>query len=362
MSKKNRRTHILMTGGGTLGPVMPLMAIVDDWKWRDQNLQVSWIGTPNGPERTFIEARNEAFYILSTPKISRHQPWKWPFVPVHFLISVVRAYFMLTHKKPDIMFSAGGYVSVPVSVAAKFLRIPHWIHQLDVRPGLANRMMAFFSEQITTTWESSAEVFSESKTKVIGGMVRKETGIGKAERFIEKYNLRRNIPTILVMGGGTGSVILNDAMEVIGQKMVEEMNIIHLVGKGKMTRDLEKMPNGYVAVEFLAEDMADAYALADVVVARAGMGTIMALVKNAKPTILVPIQGSHQEDNAHALEEKGAAVVLNEITPQLLKQAINRLLADCEKRRVLEENISDIMSLNADGEIVKAAIARLEGK
>ncbi|MBU0614344.1 UDP-N-acetylglucosamine--N-acetylmuramyl-(pentapeptide) pyrophosphoryl-undecaprenol N-acetylglucosamine transferase [Patescibacteria group bacterium] len=345
-----KRLKILMTGGGTLGPVTPLLAVAKEWQKKDSKASILWIGTPGGPEQALVGQAGYPFYELVSAKLDRHAFWKLPFMAFVFAHSLVRAYFLLRNLKPNLIFSAGGYVSVPVVVVGKFMGIPSWVHQLDVKPGLANKIMAPFASRISTTWKKSAIAFPKKKTIVVGGIERQGIRTGDGNAFLQKYGLDCKNPTVLVMGGGTGAKAINDALIAVMPDLAGEMNIIHLTGEGKN----EKVDHqNYLAKELLTSEMGDAYAAADIVIARAGMGTILEVIALCKPTILIPISGSHQELNAKALEDLQAAVVIKELTPQVLKQEIERLVKSGPLRRSLEKNIKLVLPLGAEKEIVK---------
>lgn len=348
-----KHKHILMTGGGTMGPVTPLLALASVWKRKDPDVQVSWVGTPHGPEFDVINKRGIIFHALSAPKFDRTRIWKLPFVLPHFLLSCFQAYILLRQIKPDIVFTAGGYVSIPIVVVARFMKIPSWIHQLDVQPGIANKIMAPFATKISVTWEKSARAFSASKTKVLGGMVRPEILEGDRERFIKEYGLDPQKQTVFVTGGGTGALSINNAMEVIGAELAQKMNVIHLTGKGKMIHGLENTTGSFVVREFFTNEMADALKVADIVVSRAGMGIILELSALKKPTILIPIPGTHQEKNANILEEKEAARVIRKMTPQILKQEIFRLAENRVEQSKLSRNIGLVLPSTASLRIIR---------
>ncbi len=352
------KRKIMLSGGGTLGPVTPLLAVATEWRRREPDVIFSWIGTPDGPERSLVEAAKIPFYVLSAPKLDRTRWWTVPFVPVRLIVSCVKAIFLLRQLEPDMVMSAGAYVSVPLAWMAWLLRIPVWIHQLDAQPGVANKLMAPMAKRISITWESSMEAFSPNKTLVVGCMARKMLRLGDRLTALEMFGFDAGKLTVLVMGGSSGARQINEAMTVIGRDLAEHFNVLHITGKGKMDEALNGLGKHYVAHEFLHETMADAYALADVVVARAGMGTIAELVALGKPTILIPLPG-HQELNAKILEERKAAEILWYVTPQTLKQAIERLLNQPERREELAKNIRSVFPLNADERIVHAAIELL---
>ncbi|MFZ2681906.1 MAG: glycosyltransferase [Patescibacteria group bacterium] len=351
--------HVLMTGGGTLGPVTPLLAVVTEWRKRDPDVKVSWIGTQTGPERVLVEGAKINFESIVAPKLDRTRWWTVPLVPLLLVISCFQAYRMLNKLQPDIVMSAGAYVSVPVAWMARVKGIPVWVHQLDVIPGLANRLMARVATKISVTWTESLSSFPANKTEVVGAMARKFVKAGDQQIARERYGFAADKPTVLVMGGGTGAASVNSLMLTIAPELVRTANVLHLTGRGKLLGALTELDANYVAVEFLHEGMADAYAVADVVVARAGMGTIAELAALGKPTILLPILDSHQEANARAVVERQAAELVGFLTPQTLLQAIVKLLQDKPRQLELSHNIRGIFALNADERIVHGCVALL---
>ena len=347
--------HILFTGGGTLGPVTPLLAIAETWRRREPDVVLSWIGTPSGPERILVEGMKIDFYALSAPKLDRHRWWKLPFLPFHFAWAVIRAGLLLRQLKPSIVFTAGAYVSVPVVLVAKILRIPVWVHQLDVVPGIANKIMAPLATRVSVTWAESAVKLRRKQVLVVGAMVRKGLTVGTSEIGRDRYGFDPQKPTLLVAGGGTGAAKLNDIMAAIAPEISQRMNVLHLTGKGKMLAALQQVGPTYVALEFLADGLADAYAAAEIIVTRAGMGTIAELAALGKAAILVPLPGTHQAENALALATHEAAEVVVMLTPQTLIQAIEHLLVNPARREILAHNIRSIFPLNADERIVHEA-------
>lgn len=348
--------HILMTGGGTLGPVTPLLAVAAEWRKRDPEVKISWIGTKTGPEKSLIEGVRIDFHTLVAPKYDRTRSWKLPLVPFLLFWSCVRAFSLLGSIKPDLVMSAGAYVSVPVVWMARLRGIPVWVHQLDVTPGLANKLMAWVASKISVTWNESLTSFPAHKTEVVGAMVRKFVKVGEQQMARERYGFATDKPTVLIMGGGTGAISINELMAIIAPELVTHANVLHLTGKGKMLGSLVEFGHNYVAVEFLNEGMADAYAVADVVVARAGMGTIAELAALGKPTILIPMIGTHQEANVKALVDRDAVEIVENLTPQTLLQAIVRLLASRPRQEQLSHNIRGVFPLNADERIVHGCL------
>lgn len=318
---------VMLTGGGTLGPVTPLLAVVEAWRWIDPAAQFVWIGTPRGPERLMIEAETIPFHPLSVPKFDRHAPGKWILIPWRLLWSIKLAWHLIQRERPDVVATAGAYVSVPLIWAARLYGLPTWVHQQDVRPGLANKLMAPFATKISVAWTRSLHHFPKEKTMVLGNPVRASILRGA------KKDAARLM--ILVMGGGTGAAWINRAVIQIVPELTRRADVVHITGKGKNVAGAEAP--AYRSFELLTTEMSDALAEADLVICRAGMGTISELAALSKPAIVIPMPDSHQEDNAAALDELGAAVVLNQeqTTPQMLLTTINGLLDNPSERQKL---------------------------
>jgi UDP-N-acetylglucosamine--N-acetylmuramyl-(pentapeptide) pyrophosphoryl-undecaprenol N-acetylglucosamine transferase len=346
---------ILFTGGGTLGPVTPLLAVAEAWRRREGDVAFAWIGTHHGPERLLVERAKIPFTALAAPKLDRTRPWTLPFAPLFFGISLIKSIMLLRSMQPRAVISAGAYVSVPLAWAAWGMRIPVYIHQLDVEPGMANRLMAWCAKRITVTWPQSASVFPAKKTLVVGAMTRAVMRLGEASLAKDRYGFPPSKPLILVIGGGTGAASMNESIRTLVPELVKHASVIHLTGRGKMPANLPSHEH-YIALEFLDEGLADVYAGADIVIARAGMGTIAELAALGKASILLPIPQSHQVANAHAVSEKEAAEVLIAPTPQVLLQAIMKLLKDQDRRAYLSGNIRGLWPLNADERIVHEVV------
>ncbi|MEK7105198.1 MAG: UDP-N-acetylglucosamine--N-acetylmuramyl-(pentapeptide) pyrophosphoryl-undecaprenol N-acetylglucosamine transferase [Patescibacteria group bacterium] len=317
---------VMLTGGGTLGPVTPLLAVVEAWRRRDQDTEFTWVGTPHGPERAVVEQQGLKFHPLFAPKLDRYAPLRWVLIPFQLGFSFYRAWQLLKHEQPDVLVTAGGYVSVPLLWAGKLMGIPSWVHQQDVRPGLANVLMAKVATKISCAWSTSAKKFPRKKTIHLGNPVRSSVFGGSRDAALAQYGFDGDRPTVLALGGGTGSLWLNQAIASIAPNLAARANILHITGKGKAV-DLPEL-KGHFATELIVDGMADAYAMADLIVCRAGMGTISELSLLHKPAIVVPIPDSHQEDNTSVLAELDAAVILHqkETTPQVLLETINHLL------------------------------------
>jgi len=333
---------IMMTGGGTLGPVTPLIAIADELKKLDPAIELVWVTTPDGPENELLKGSGYDPIPVKTAKLPRHISWSFLIAPIVFAGSFGSAKRIIGQEKPDLIMSAGGYVSVPFVWAGKLIGTKTWIHQLDVRAGLANKLMVSFAAKITTSWKKSLDDFPEEKTDWLGSPVREFDPVGKDDAY-EKYGLDHSLPTILITGAGLGAQWVNEAMLEIGSDLLQKANVIHQTGKGKVVPGLEAISDRYHVREFISE-MDVAYAAADIVVCRAGMGTISELAFLRKPAIVIPIPSSQQLDNAAVLNSYEAAVVFDQaMEPQMLREKILRLLEDRKQQELLSKNIGELL-------------------
>jgi UDP-N-acetylglucosamine--N-acetylmuramyl-(pentapeptide) pyrophosphoryl-undecaprenol N-acetylglucosamine transferase len=364
----NNIKKILLTGGGTGGSVMPLLAIVDELTSGSDGTRYDflWLGTKSGPEKEMIEKEDIRFIAIANGKLRRYFSWRNFIDPFLIKIGFWQAFFIMLKWRPDLVISAGSFVGVPVVWAAWVLRVPVLIHQQDVRPGLANKLMAPFARVITVTFEKSLEDYGQKavwagnpvRSKKLSPPQRDPARAGEVRsKNYEKFGLKENLPVVLVIGGGTGALAIN---ELVGQS-IEELTkfcqIIHITGKDKGIG----YPRGYSipyyhTFEFLnAEQIAKAYAITDVVVSRCGMGTLTELSYLGKPAILIPIPDSHQEDNAKVFYQLKAAIVLdqNELTPENFVSNIKKLVYDSQLRNKLRNNIKQIIKPGANKEIAK---------
>ncbi|MFB6226421.1 MAG: glycosyltransferase [Candidatus Paceibacteria bacterium] len=289
---------ILFSGGGTLGSTTPLLAIRDNLGSSDY--EFIWVGTRFGPEDTLIEKKNIKFYPVFSGKIRRYLSVKNLIDPFKILLGLFQSIYILLKEKPDICISAGGFVSVPVHLSAWLLNIPTWVHQQDVKPGLSNKIMARFADKVTVALEESKNNFPNSP-ECIGNPLREEVYQGREEKAKKVFNIKSDRPVIFVLGGGTGAKEINELI-VNSLDKLNDFEIIHVVGpkrNSKTARKKEHQYDNYHVFEFLDDEMKHAYALADVVICRAGFSTLTELAALEIPAILVPKEG-HQKMNSRA--------------------------------------------------------------
>ncbi len=347
---------VILSGGGTGGPVGPLLAIAEEIKKIKPETNFLFIGTKRGvPEKAMIKPFPYIKYqSISSGKLRRY--FSLHNLTDLFLIlkGFVQSFFVILRFKPKAVLSAGSFVSVPLAWAAWMLRIPVFIHQQDIRPGLANKLMAKISKKITISFKKSFKNFPSNKTVLTGNPVSPKILTGDREKAIKRFKLKSGCPCLLVMGGGTGALEINQAIEKIIPDLVKFCQIVHLTGLQKKSR--EYIHSQYHQVEFLSqENLADIYMRADLVISRAGLGSLTELSILKKPAIIIPIPGSHQELNANYFAEQKAIVLLEgeKINSQKLLNKIKELILDDKQRALLSLNISKLTSIDASKVIAK---------
>jgi len=337
---------VLLAGGGTLGPVTPLLALAEAWRKQREDISFALVGTQDGPERSLAQASHIPFYAIPSVRLPRFFSMEWFLIPFRAVYALAGAHRLLRAQRPDLIIGAGGFTQVPVMWVGRFLGVPSFLLQTDVRPLLSNRLVASFVKKIFIGFEETMPFFSARKTVQTGVPVRASLKTGSRERACARFGLDGTRPTLLVLGGGTGSLWINERMAEIAPQLVQEMNVIHLTGRGKQLASLTM--NGYASMEQVEDGLADIYAAADLVVARAGMGTISELCALSKPALIIPLPGSAQLENARALARRHAAMVRFQSSTSAddLQEEIRGLISDSAKRKRLSASIH--RALNTD--------------
>ncbi len=348
---ENKVKKVILTGGGTAGSVSPLLAIADDLK-KSGGFDFLFLGTDDGIEKDMVAKDGLPYRVISAGKMRRYFDWRNFLDIFKIKLAFWQSLSILIKERPDIVLSAGSFVAVPVVWAAWVLRIPCLVHQMDVRPGLANKVMAPFARVVTVTFEKSLGDYG--KKAVWTGNPSRNTNYDpriKNSILEDKFKLKKNIPVVFVFGGGTGAEAINKLVEEKIEELCSFCQIIHSTGKGKMTSAKNE---NYHPFEFLnVEEMTVALELADIVVSRAGLGAFTDLIKTGKAAIVVPMPNSHQEDNAALLSEKDAALVLDQktLTADYFLTAIKDLLFDEERKEVFRKNIKTVFKEGANEEM-----------
>ncbi len=357
---------ILLVGGGSGGPVVPLIAVAERIKKINSATKFLLIGTKTGPEKLLAQEAKIDFVHIVSGKWRRYFSLKNLFTPVLLVVGFFQALKFLRHFKPNCIFGAGSFVQVPVIWAGWFLNIPSVIHQQDVVPSLANKLCELIVKKITVCFEKSLTDFSANfglfykkpnseKVVLTGNPFREALADGNKKIALKTLNLNNDLPVLLVLGGGTGSKFINDLIYTAPADLFKTIQIIHITGSNRNPQPFSA--KNYQSFPFLA-DMTNAYAVADIVLSRAGLSTLTELSNLSKLSIIIPLPNSHQEYNAFLLKSLRCALVFNqtEVTGVGLTRLIKKLLFDLPVQETLRTNISKIMQKNSAEKIAKIII------
>ena len=356
---------ILLVGGGTGGPVAPLLAIAQEIRAEHPKAQFLFVGTSDGPAKAMAESIQINFVSISAGKWRRYFSFKNLLTVFQVIFGFVESFKILDSFQPDCIVGAGGFVQVPLIWAGYFKKIPSLIHQQDVLPGLANRLCQFPAKKITVCFESTAKTFishigffykkqKTDKISVTGNPVRTYLKQGEKTVVLKHFKLNDSLPVLLVLGGGTGSQYFNSLIAEAMPELAKTVQILHSTGQRKAQSITHE---NYHSFEFI--DKADlAFAAADIVLCRAGLATMSELSFLKKTAIVVPIPDTHQEYNAVFLHQMKAAVVISQenLTAQNLQKLIKKILFNLELQKTLQKNIAKIMPHNAGKKIAEIVI------
>lgn len=320
--------HIVLTGGGTAGHVTPNIAMIP--KLKELGYKISYIGSYDGMERKLIEELDIPYYGISSGKLRRYFDWKNFTDPFRVIKGFGEAKTLLKQLKPDIVFSKGGFVTVPVVIAAKQCKIPVILHESDMTPGLANRLCLSSATKICCNFPETKDNLPAEKAVITGTPIRQELLTGSREKALAFTGLSGKKPVISIMGGSLGSVVVNDAVRSILPDLLSDFDVIHLCGKGKKDESLTST-KGYCQYEYIQKELADLFALSDLVISRAGANAICEITALKKPNILIPLSAKASRGdqilNARSFEKQGFSVVIEEeeLNDQTLLNAIHNL-------------------------------------
>ncbi len=320
--------HIVLTGGGTAGHVTPNIALLP--RLKEEGYRISYIGSLDGIEKQLISELGIPYYGISSGKFRRYLSVKNLSDPFKVIKGISEAKKLLKDLDPDIIFSKGGFVAVPVVRAAKSLKIPVIIHESDMTPGLANKLCIPSAAAVCCNFPETASYLPAEKAVVTGTAIRAELMQGDAE-FARNYcGFTDRKPVIMVMGGSLGSVVLNDAIRGSLEELLTRFNIIHLCGKDKLDPTLNDVP-GYRQYEYVKKELTHMFALADILISRAGANAISEICALSKPNLLIPLSAKasrgDQVLNARSFAKQGFSMVLEEeeLTPESFTDAVSLL-------------------------------------
>lgn len=320
---------IVMTGGGTAGHVTPNIALLPSLK--NEGYEIYYIGSYDGIEKDLMEQENIPYYGISSGKLRRYHSWKNFSDPFKVVKGFFQARKLLKKIKPDVVFSKGGFVSVPVILAAKTRHIPSIIHESDLTPGLANKLAIPHATKVCCNFPETIPYLPSEKAVLTGSPIRQQLLHGNKENALHFCHFTNHLPVLLVMGGSIGSVYINNAIRECLDELLKKYQIIHLCGKGNLDTSL-RTKSGYAQFEYISDELPDLFAAADIVIARAGANSICELLALRKPNILIPLglnaSRGDQILNAASFEKQGFSVVLEEekVTADSLQMTLDRLM------------------------------------
>lgn len=317
---------IVFTGGGTAGHVTPNLALIE--KLDRNEWDIHYIGTSGMEKDLVASVPGLIYHEIESGKLRRYASLKTLTMPMHVQKGYHQAKRILKALRPAVVFSKGGYVSVPVVAAAKGI-CPVLTHESDYTPGLANKIDAHFADKVLVTFADTVPYVKGNKGVHTGTPIRPELYRGSRERALKFTGLSGKKPVLLVTGGSLGAVAVNVAVREALPTLLKTFDVVHLCGSGKLEKEIS-MP-GYVQYEYIRDEMADLFALADVVVSRAGANAVFELLALHKPMLLLPLSAAStrgdQELNAAYFEKRGYARVLkaDEVSAESVAREVTAL-------------------------------------
>jgi len=306
------RKKIVFTGGGSAGHVTPNIAIINEVK---NQWDIHYIGSETGIERDLIKKNGIQYYGISSGKLRRYVD----FENIRDIFRVVKGYLearkLLKKIKPSLVFSKGGFVTVPVVLAARTLNIPILIHESDITPGLTNKISKRFATKIFTSFEEAKKYFPEDRTIVTGSPIRREIRAGNAKKGRDYLGFNAELPILTVMGGSLGSKSVNEAIRNTLEILLRKYQIVHICGKNNVNEEMT-MITGYSQFEYINEMLPDVLAATDIVVSRGGSNALFEFLALKKPMLIIPLRLNQSRGdqilNAHAFQQKGYSMTLME--------------------------------------------------
>ena len=345
---------IVMTGGGTAGHVTPNIALLPALK--EEGYDISYIGSYTGIEKELIEAQGIPYTGISSGKLRRYFDLKNISDPFRVIKGYAQAVGLMHKIKPDIVFSKGGFVSVPVVLAAKTCGIPAIIHESDITPGLANKIAIKGAKKVCCNFPETLKYLPADKAVLTGSPIRRELLSGNKENAYKLcgFPTEKN-PVLLIIGGSLGSRAINEAVRKVLTELLKDFHIIHLCGKGNLDESLTGIC-GYAQFEYASAELTDMLALADIAISRAGANSICELLALHKPNILIPLSAAASRGdqilNANSFEKQGFSYVIKEedVTDEILLSAVKDVY---KNRQTYIDAMSNSGQMDSIGTIIE---------
>lgn len=319
---------IVLTGGGTAGHVTPNLALIPVLK--EHGYEIQYLGSYHGIEKELIEKEGIPYTGISSGKLRRYFSLKNFSDPFRILKGYSQACRFLKKEKPDVIFSKGGFVSVPVVLAAKHLHIPAIIHESDMTPGLANKLCIPSARKVCCNFPETMKYLPAGKAVLTGSPIRRELLNGSPLAGYQFTGFSSEKPVLLIIGGSLGSVKVNQAVRSILPELLKTWQVVHLCGKGNLDLSLDSL-DGYVQYEYISSELKDLFAMSDLMISRAGANSICEILALRKPNILIPLSAAASRGdqilNANSFKKQGFSEVIQEeeLTDTALLSLINQV-------------------------------------
>jgi UDP-N-acetylglucosamine--N-acetylmuramyl-(pentapeptide) pyrophosphoryl-undecaprenol N-acetylglucosamine transferase len=361
---------ILFAGGGTAGHIFPIIAIVRQIKKRNPRVgfEFFYLGPKDSFSRNLFVKEGVKINFILAGKLRRYFSILNIVDILKIPIGILQAFYYIFVISPDMIFSKGGYGSIPTIIAAKILAVPIFLHESDVVPGIASKFTSKSALEVFISFSiKDTEYFPAKKMLSVGNPIREDLLDGTRDEAKKIFKLVKGKPLLLVLGGSQGSEKINDTFLVILPELLKEFEVIHQTGVNNFEENRKEadvvIPKDlrvyYHPIAFLDEkQLASAYKVADLIISRSGSGSIFEIAANAKPSILVPLANSaqdHQVRNAYTYSGKGSSLVIEEgnFKPYFIMSRIKYLFSQPEKLRVMSERAKDFSRPNAAGIIAE---------
>jgi UDP-N-acetylglucosamine--N-acetylmuramyl-(pentapeptide) pyrophosphoryl-undecaprenol N-acetylglucosamine transferase len=365
--------RIVLTGGGTGGHLVPLVAVAKEIKKKIPDTEFVFLGPAHPLEKSFMEPEGIPVRNIMSGKIRRYFSLETIIDLAKVPLGIFQALWKLLVIMPDAIFAKGGYAAVPVVLAGWAYRIPVMIHESDAKPGIANIIMAKFCQRVAISYPEAEKYFPARQVVLTGNPLRPDITQGDPAKAREKFSLIESKKVIFVWGGSQGARYINNKILNILPNLLHKYQIIHQTGE-KNIKEVEHKAGeigikagreGYHPVAFIREELKDVLALADLVISRAGANSISEIAANKKPSIIIPIESSangHQLMNAYSVAKTGGCVVFeeNNLGEHMLLEKIDELMEDEELRKKMTESLGHFYHPDAADRIANGILGMIQ--
>ena len=364
---------IVLTGGGTGGHIIPLIAVAQKIKEKNPEAEFLFIGPKGKIEKELMEKENIPLKYVLVGKMRRYFSFRYLIDIFKLPLGIIQTLWYLLFYMPDAIFSKGGYASLPVVVVGWLYRIPILIHDSDANPGLANIFLAKFSNRVAISYSRAERYFPAKQVVLTGNPLREDINQGEAQKAREKFSLLESKKVIFIWGGSQGARAINNKILNILPDLLKRYQVIHQTGE-KNFREVEHKAGvlgikngrrGYIALPFISEGLNDILALAELIISRSGSNSISEIAANGKASIIIPLANSannHQRMNAYAIAKVGGCVVLEEanLGANMLLEKINEIMDKVELKEKLEKNIKSFYHPEATEKIAGGILGMIK--